>query len=343
MPNNKCENRLLSILSAQEWHLDRLYAEYSREFGFIFQNYSGRESKLRKKQLDKALQRFNDDLEKLLEEQIGNGFQASNICNDEFVSDYIKGIEVPESQVNNLFAKNNAAAKAFINRSEKGLRLSDRVWKLTQQTEESLNVILESGVVNGRSAADMARDLKTYLKDPDKRFRRIRDENGKLQLSTPAKNYKPGRGVYRSSYRNALRLSRNEINIAYRTNDFERRKNMPFVMGQRIQLSAAHPAYDICDEMVGTYPKNFKFIGWHPNCLCFSTSILLPREKFKNYLGGGDIDSRHTIKNIPAAAQNYLNANADTLHNYKSKPYFLEENFKYRNGIYVPKVTALAN
>lgn len=682
MPN-KCENRLLSILSAQQWHLDRLYAEYSREFGFIFQNYSGRQNQIRNKQLDRALQRFNDDLEKLLEEQIGTGFQASNICNDEFVSDYIKGIEVPESQVNQLFAKNNGAAKAFINRAEKGLRLSDRVWKLTQQTEESLNVILESGVVNGRSAADMARDLKIYLKDPNKRFRRIRDENGKLQLSTPAKNYKPGRGVYRSSYKNALRLSRNEINIAYRTNDFERRKNMPFVMGQRIQLSSQHKIFDICDYMVGTYPKEYKFTGWHPNCyssdtevytnegwikfsevtkehtvlsltedknlewanveftikkpfrgemvrfhnrsldmlvtpdhpmvyipkgntkaiysnknasefdmvkgglyrssnyqnylsenikigtdtfdfnffcqfmgyylsdgsctrpyqiiisqredhdtdnyykiqeflkqnnlhfdsfdagfrvynenlwnylqdfgkcnekyipeeiknsspiqiakflnafvscdgyikenkpfigsrgtickpknatrsffttskrmaddigellikigkrpsfriqkpkttkfkngtytgnfdlwviaechsqsatafkkelvpyddfvydvqldrnhilltrrngkvvwgsncLCFSTSILLPREKFKNYLAGGEIDNRHTIKNIPAAAQNYLNANADTLHKYKSKPYFLEDNFKYRNGIYVPKVTALA-
>lgn len=336
MPNN-CENRLLSLLSAQEWHLDRLYAEYSRQFGSIFREFKGKKTKAQQRELERVLSRFNDDLEKTFSEQINNSFGISDLCNDEFGEEYLKNVDISSEQKAKFLAKNSNAAAAFLSRKQGGLSLSQRVWNLTQQTEASLNNALESGIFNGRPAADMARDLKRYLKEPDQRFRRVRNKEGKLILSNPAKDYHPGRGVYRSSYKNALRLSRNEINIAYRTNDFERRKSMPFVMGQRIRLSAAHPRYDICDELIGTYPKDFKFVGWHPNCLCIADSLLLPREKFKEYLGGGSIDQRHLIKNVPKNALDYLNDNAEKIKGWKNKPYFLRDNFKItKSGLITP-------
>lgn len=276
MPNN-CENRLLSLLSAQEWHLDRLYAEYSRQFGSIFRDFKGKKTKAQQRQLEKVLSRFNDDLEKTFSEQINNSFGISDLCNDEFGEEYLKNVDISSDQKAKFLAKNSNAAAAFFSRKEGGLSLSQRVWNLTQQTEASLNNALESGIFNGRPAADMARDIKRYLKEPDQRFRRVRNAEGKLILSNPAKDYHPGRGVYRSSYKNALRLSRNEINIAYRTNDFERRKTMPFVMGQRIRLSAAHKIFDICDYMVGTYPKDYKFVGFHPNCYDKETEVYTDR------------------------------------------------------------------
>ena len=336
MPTNKCHNRLLSLLHAQEWHLDRLYAEYSREFGSLFRNHNGNLTTSQKKQFQKILGSFNDDLQKTLEQQIGNSFSISDLCNDDLAKDYLKGMEVKDSQMTKILAHNPNAVASFLARKAGGMNLSERVWKITEQTEEALNNVLEQGIFNGRPAADMARDLKQYLKEPNKRFRRLRNDEGKLVLSNPAKDYHPGRGVYRSSYKNALRLSRNEVNIAYRTNDFERRKNMPFVMGQRIQLSPAHPKLDICDYMVGTYPKDFRFFGWHSNCLCFSTAILLPREKMKTYLGGGSIDQRHQIKNVPKHALDYLNDNAETIKGWKNKPYFLE-NFKTTKSGFAPK------
>lgn len=328
MPNNNCENRLLSLLSAQEWHLDRLYGEYSKELGSLFRNQKGAVSKMQQAQLDKVMLSFNSDLEKTISQQIGNSFSISDACNDDLAKKYLKGMEVKDSQLNKILGKNPDAAASFIARKTAGLNLSDRVWNITGQTKEQLENVLEQGIFNGRPAAEMARDLKGYLKEPNRQFRRVRDADGKLILSNPAKNYHPGQGVYRSSYKNALRVSRNEINIAYRTNDFERRKDMPFVMGQKVRLSAAHPEYDICDELVGTYPKNFLFTGWHPNCLCITEALLLPREKMKEYLGGAPIDNRHLINNIPKGAQDYLNANAETLKGYKNKPYFLKDNFK---------------
>lgn len=337
MPNNNCENRLLSLISSQEWYLDRLYAEYSRQFASIFREFGGKVYKYHQKELDKVLNKFHDDLEKTFAEQISNSFSISNLCNDDRTKDYLKDLEVSSEQKATFLKSNPNAVASFLSRKQSGLNLSDRVWKLTNQTEAALLNGLESGIFDGRPAADMARDLKRYLKEPDQRFRRVRNANGKLVLSNPAKNYNPGQGVYRSSYKNALRLTRNEINIAYRTNDFERRKNMPWVMGQRIRLSASHPRFDICDSLIGTYPKEFKFTGFHPNCLCISDSLLLPREKFKDYLAGGSIDQRHLIKSVPKNALDYLNANADKINNWKSKPYFLKDNFTItKSGLIKP-------
>lgn len=338
MPKNNCENRLLSLLHSQEWHLDRHFAEYSRRFGRIFQNFNGNITQAQKKQLEKELQNFHDDLEKTMEDQIKNSFAISDLCADDYAKDYLKGMEVKDSEMNRVLAKNPTAAAAFLKRTSTGLSLSDRVWKVTNQTRDSINHVLESGIFNGRPAADMARDIQQYLKEPNRRFRRIRNAEGKLILSNPAKNYHPGQGVYRSSYQNALRVTRNEVNIAYRSNDFERRKNMPFVMGQLIQLSAAHSQPCICESLTGRYPADFKFVGWHPNCLCFSTAILLPREKMKDYLGGGSIDNRHRVKKVPAHAVNYINSHAKTLKGYKSKPFFLTDNFKETKDGFIPKI-----
>lgn len=325
---NNCDRKLFSLVSAQEWHLDRIFSEYSREFGFILKNHTGKLSDFKKKQLSQALLRFNNDLQKTFEDQIRKSFSLSDACNDDFIKDYIKGMGLPSDEVEKILSRNAGAADAFLARKTKGLGLSDRVWKLTRATQKNINVLLDSGIVDGRSAPEMASDLKKFLKEPNRRFRRIRDEQGKLQLSNPAKRYHPGQGVYRSSYKNALRLSRTEVNMAFRDNDFQRRKALPFVMGQRIRLSPSHPEPDICNSLVGNYSKDFKFIGFHPQCLCISDAILMPRSKFKEYLAGGSIDNRHLIKGMPAPALDFLNKNSEQIKGWKNVPYFIRDNFK---------------
>ena len=99
---------------------------------------------------------------------------------------------------------------------------------------------LDLGIRSGKSAAAMTRDLRQYLQHPDKLFRRVRDEHGLLKLSQAAKDFHPGRGVYRSSYMNARRLAATETNIAYRTADHLRWQKMDFVVGIEIVLSNNH-------------------------------------------------------------------------------------------------------
>lgn len=75
-----------------------------------------------------------------------------------------------------------------------------------------------------------------------------------------------------------MRVTRTETNMAYRMADHERWQRLDFVRGQRIQTSRSHKEEDLCDELAGDYPKDFVFTGWHPQCMCFCTPILVSEE-----------------------------------------------------------------
>lgn len=207
--------------------------------------------------------------------------------------------------------RNGAAMQAFINRSEKGLSLSDRVWQAVRQLREEMEVAITISVGEGQSAQKMSQSVRQYLNDPDLMFRRFRykageeieyDEDGneigkkiiwgrkwKKRIKKPdgtygwidydRNDYKTGAGVYKSSAKNAMRVARTETNIAYRRADHQRWQAMDFVIGQRVSMSKDHPKKDICDKLAGDYPKDFVFDGWHPQCFCYVTPITIPPEE----------------------------------------------------------------
>lgn len=175
-------------------------------------------------------------------------------------------------------------------------------------------------------------------------------ESGVLHLSKRAKAYHPGQGVYRSSYKNARRLTATETNMAYRSADFEHRQALDFVVGIKIQLSNNHtlngePFVDICDHLAGNYPKDFKFVGWHPLCRCFVTNIYktkdesnediarmlrgeapIPPEQSKNYVG-----------DTPDQFKAWCVLNAGRVERAKSLPYFIRDNKGYYDAAFNPK------
>lgn len=55
---------------------------------------------------------------------------------------------------------------------------------------------------------------------------------------------------------------------------------MDFIHGYEIKLSHSHPCHDICDDLKGKYPKDFKWTGWHPNDLCYVIPIIKTEEQF---------------------------------------------------------------
>ena len=143
-----------------------------------------------------------------------------------------------------------------------------------------MELALDIGIGEGRSAAELSRDVRRYLNHPERLFRRVRDKHGNLVLSQAAKAFNPGQGVYRSSFKNARRLTATETNMAYRKADNERWQQLFFVVGFEVKLSNNHsingvPFTDICDELAGKYPKTFVFTGWHPLCRCYTVPILI--------------------------------------------------------------------
>lgn len=172
----------------------------------------------------------------------------------------------------------------------------------------------------------------------DMLFRRVKDEHGNLQLSKRAAAYHPGRGVYRSSYKNARRLAATETNIAYRTADHLRWQQMDFVVGIEIRTSPTnHPVPDICDDLKGKYPKDFKFTGWHPHCRCHAISILKTEEEVdadtRRILNGeqpSDPNSSvNAVSDVPKQFKEWLAENDERLQRTSSVPYFLADNPMY--------------
>ena len=134
--------------------------------------------------------------------------------------------KLSQRQYRQYYSNNEEARQAFEKRKINGLSLSERVWNYADQFKNEMELGLDIGIRNGRSADALSRDLRSYLKEPNKLFRRVRNEYGQLVLSERAKNYNPGRGVYRSSYKNARRLAATETNTAYRTADHLRWEKM---------------------------------------------------------------------------------------------------------------------
>lgn len=356
-PKNKYDREQMRRIDAIQRQIDAIYDEAVREAAalgvtinmpqdaekmFSFDDYP-----MTKKRVKEML----DNLRSQLQAAIVNGVRSSwtlannknnELCNVVFGNNVGK---LTEEQYRRYYSTNGAALDAFIKRKENGMNLSDRVWHYSDLFKREIEMGLDLGIRSGLDAPAMARDLKQYLRHPDKLFRRVRDEHGNLQLSKAAADFHPGRGVYRSSYLNARRLAATETNIAYRTADHERWKQMDFVVGIEIHLSnnhtckgrdgKPHPFTDICDDLKGKYPKDFKFTGWHPHCRCFATSILKTDEEIaedtKRILRGErpTEGSENTVEDVPEGFKDWMKENEERIDRARERgtlPYFIRDN-----------------
>lgn len=276
--------------------------------------------------------------------------------------------------------RNEEAQAAFISRSDRGLNLSQRVWRTCRQLRDEMEVAITVAVGDGTSAASMSRSVRKYLNDPDLMFRRFRykvgeeieyDENGNEigKKVVWGKKWKKrvkksdgtigwidydkdsysdewtGPGYYKSSAKNAMRVARTETNIAYRRADNERWQQMDFVLGQCVQLSRNHPKKDICDKLAGDYPKEFVFDGWHPQCFCFVTPILMDEDEIlkmnEAMLRGETYKPRgKRITQYPENFKQWVRDNEERIiaaHDEGTDPYLVRNNFSAVQDILNPK------
>ena len=229
---------------------------------------------------------------------------------------------------------NLVKADAFNNRVVNGMNLSDRVWNITDSFYEDLRMAVDEGMKSGKSAQSLSREVRQLLKEPGNLYRRVRNRYGKLVPSKRMRRKKTGKGVYKSSYKNALRLAGTETNIAYRTADHERWNALPFVEGIEISVSHTnHTVPDICDELAGVYPKSFKFVGWHPHCRCYAVAKLPSVEDYEKYReamanGTDDEFEFDEVTELPDNFKEWYANNEDKINSAKNVPYFIQDNFK---------------
>lgn len=271
------------------------------------ESFTWKTHKAYKKRVGAVIGGMNHDLTDVIEKRMVNGWSIANQKNNILASQYLRQFAIDNKQFPNYFNSNLNAMSEWINRSINGLTISENIWKQGDQIMEMLEGYVGSGIMEGKSSIKLAGELKQFLKDPKKVL-------------------KPGMGKYKSPYQNALRLARTETNMAYRASDMMRYRQLDFVVGYNVQLSAQHPVWDICDEMKGRYPKSFQFVGWHPNCFCYVTSILLEQDKFKQYLKDGNIPGSSYVIGLSGNKVKYIKNVAPKLNKYKNPPYWYKNN-----------------
>ena len=86
---------------------------------------------------------------------------------------------------------------------------------------------------------------------------------------------------------------------------------------------------DICDDLAGVYPKEFKFVGWHPHCRCFAIAKMASAEECNDYFdrleAGEDVSNYHfkgEVNDLPRNFNDWHTDNADRIAGAKSQPYF---------------------
>lgn len=277
-----------------------------------------------------------------------------------------------------FFTRNKESVDVFFKRKSEygGLNLSQRVWKYVGDFKTEMEMALSVAMGEGKSAATISREVRKYLQRPDMMFRRFRVKTGEQDIfdadgnvvgkepvygrvwkrkvvdavtgnvswqTVNLKDYSFGRGVYRSSYKNAMRLARTETNMAYRTADQERWRQLDFVIGYRVVLSDNHPEPDICNDLSarrgekgnrGVYPKDFVFKGWHPQCRCYVVPILADEKEFDKIqeaiLNDEPIpESKSVILEPNKYFQDWWKSNKKRVSEAQSLPYWVKDNPKY--------------
>lgn len=343
--------------------LNQLFAAYNRRLGMLYSDFIKKLASLDYGEdvlEDDVLFNFDNfpNLKRRLDDIFKDYYAKNLLCYESGITDGVAlGYSHDKADLGSLSILSDkalsvarkVAADTFIAsrlKSAKGLNLAQTIWNYCQQTKSEFEVamsnVLADGLKKGTSAETLGRHIRQYLNDPDRMYRRYhtvqrlangqkkdvvtwrrkRVINGKVRfVEEPLE--KVGRGVYRSSRMNALRVARTEINSAYHNARNERWANEPFVIGQYIHLSPQHDPEkdeDICDELQGYYPKDFKWSGWHPNCMCTSDPIMVYGEERKalirRLMNGEDISdyvSPNRVKDVPEQYRRYIETNSEKI------------------------------
>lgn len=328
--------------------------DYNQSEPFSFESY-GKFSKV-----DEIMTKLEQNVQSVIDSAILNEFkQAYSDC-DKVIAEAI-GENVSRNVMKAFAPKiaSNVASKTFAKEIAKGnITASQRVWNGAVLGQ--METAVQESLFEGTSARRMATKLQQFLTDPDSCFRRFRistgvDTDGKNAYGrkwkkrvrhsdgsitwkdADPKDYPTGQGIYHSSYKNAFRYARTTTNIAYRTADYNRYQELAFIIGIEIRLSN-NPAHisDICDELKGKYPKDFKWTGWHPNCMCYQVPILAKQadldKMVDSILDGEDpenVEVDNKIEDMPENFVEWLKSNKSRFEladKNSTLPYFLRDN-----------------
>lgn len=242
-------------------------------------------------------------------------WKESNIMQDLLARKVLRAYDFEKggNKYNRYFQPNSDALKAFQERTDNGLKLSQKIWNQSQALKKELEHTISTAIERGQSAVVLSKRISKYLTDYPALKADYTEKFGKASTCSNCQ--------YAS-----IRLARTEINMAYRKAEQTRWQQFDFILGYEVKLSKRHPAPDICDDLKGKYPKDFVFLGWHPNCMCYVVPIVMSDE---DYYGSPSTQKSAMITRTPKNFNNWVRNNRSRIGKAETLPYFLKDNRKY--------------
>lgn len=316
---NALYSRLVNYMAQVQSIYDRIASQvaiavdgvdYDGSAEFQFQNYPELSQTINGLMSSYAAQMNN-----LIYAGTTNEWKESNTMQDLLARKVLRAYDFEKGgdKYNRYFQPNSEALKAFQERTDRGMNLSQKLWAQSQGLKKELEDTISTAIDKGQSAVVLSKRISQYLND----FPSLKKDYGE----------KFGKAISsRDCQYASIRLARTEINMAYRKAEQLRWQQFDFILGYEVKLSKRHPAPDICDDLKGKYPKDFVFLGWHPNCMCYVVPIVMSDDE---YYGSENLKEQRLIKDVPSNYKNYMILNQDRINNLKAVPYFIKDNPQY--------------
>jgi hypothetical protein len=124
--------------------------------------------------------------------------------------------------------------------------------------------------------------------------------------------------------------------MAYRESDHLRYNQFDFIVGYEVKRSNRNYPCDVCETLKGKYPKSFKFVGWHPQCMCFVVAILASEDEMDvitdmilNNEDTSKFKSKLEVNALPSNFTGFVNEKKESILKAAQLPYFVRDNLKF--------------
>ncbi|HEY8353953.1 MAG TPA: hypothetical protein VIK69_02960 [Methylophilaceae bacterium] len=157
-----------------------------------------------------------------------------------------------------------AVVAVIARRGPDGLRISDRVWRISRHYRQAVQKLVEDGVARGIDPRKLARQVQQYLRPGV--FTAHKEETRRRL------------GVPRDVSMEAMRLAVSEMQHAFHEATIMTKRVVPGYKGIYWRLSSSHPVADICDRYAahngdGFWPAGDEPSKPHPWCRCYVVPV----------------------------------------------------------------------
>lgn len=291
----RARKRIATLSRSAMEELKVVYEDASKNIADTIRNAPAdgleqRGAEIVEKQLRQGVAAINDELGRLAVDRMESAADLHAAINERQILDIVsKSIArdvITEPGVRNMLrAVNTSLISTLINQQlQDGYRLSDRVWASANDYQTQITRVIDSGVAQGRSTIDIAKDIEDYT------------QGGRAALGPGYQGAKFGTLVVKNVDWRALRLVRSEIASAMQQAalaDGEANPASAHLYNWILTPGREHWNCE-CESLARGSPYKTEDVPTypHPNCFCRLEPELVNEDemlnRWANWINGGE-------------------------------------------------------